>query len=82
MVARDRGRATKLEAQLKLSLAEQIRKLRGSTSQTAFGQLIGKPQSVVSRLEDAAYGKVTLQTLLDIAAALDVGLSVKFTKRP
>ena len=63
---------------LKASLADQIRDLRGNRSQKEFGALIGKPQSVVSRLEKEDYGKVTLQTLIDIATRLDIGLVVQF----
>jgi hypothetical protein len=37
--------------QLKVFLAAQIRALRGDRTQTEFGRLIGKPQSVVARLE-------------------------------
>jgi transcriptional regulator with XRE-family HTH domain len=51
-------------------------------SQEEFGRLLGKPQSVVSRLEDPEYGKVTLQTLLDIASKLDVALIVRFADYP
>jgi hypothetical protein len=68
-------------SQLKSSLAEQIKALRGDMSQQEFGKLLGKPQSVVSRLEELHYGKVTIQTLLDIAAKLDVVLAVQFVSR-
>jgi transcriptional regulator with XRE-family HTH domain len=47
-------------------------------SQAKAGQAIGKPQNVISRLESPAYGKITLQTLLDIANGFDVGLLIKF----
>lgn len=67
-----------LASQLKAFLVEQIKSLRGEMSQEEFGKLLGKPQSVVSRLEDPGYGKVTLQTLLDIASKLDVALIVRF----
>jgi transcriptional regulator with XRE-family HTH domain len=63
---------------LKTFLANQIRALRGAMSQAEFGRLLGKPQSVVSRLESSDYGKVTLQTLLEIAAKRDVALIVRF----
>jgi transcriptional regulator with XRE-family HTH domain len=47
-------------------------------SQAQTGQALGKPQNVVSRLESPAYGKLTLQTLLEIAHGYDVGLLIKF----
>lgn len=59
-------------------LARQMRKLRGSKSQSEFGELIAKQQTVVSRLEDASYGKWTLQTLLDVAEKLDLAVVVRF----
>jgi transcriptional regulator with XRE-family HTH domain len=67
---------------LRVFLADQIRALRGEQSQREFGELIGKPQSVVSRLEDEDYGKLSLQTLIDIATKLDIGLLVRFVDFP
>lgn len=55
-----------------------IRKKRGLT-QKQLAALLNKPSSVVSRLENVGYGKLTVQTLLDIAHKLDVGLVVKFS---
>jgi Helix-turn-helix len=71
-----------LARQLKVFLAAQIRALRGDLSQAEFGKLIEKPQSVVSRLERQSYGKVNLQTLIDIAVKLDIGLMVRFVNFP
>jgi hypothetical protein len=34
---------------------------------------------VVSRIEDPSYGKLTVQSLLELASAFDVGLLLKFT---
>lgn len=61
-------------------VALQIRRLREARgmSQAEFGQFIGKPQSVVSRLEDPDYGRLSVSTLLDVAAALDIALLVQF----
>jgi hypothetical protein len=59
-------------------LAHQVRALRGEMSQSEFGKLIEKPQSVVSRLEDPSYGKMTLNSLLDVAAKTDRALLVQF----
>jgi hypothetical protein len=75
-------RAAYMAHGLRAYLADQIRALRGNRSQRAFGLLIGKPQSVVSRLESEDYGKLTLQTLLDIAEKLDIALVVKFADFP
>ncbi len=75
-------RASYMEHHLKAFLADQIRGLRGDMSQAAFGRLIGKPQSVVSRLENEEYGRVTLQTLLDIATRLDIAFVGRFVDFP
>ena len=75
-------RASYMAHHLRAFLADQIRGLRGEVSQKDFGQLIGKPQSVVSRLEDEDYGKVSLQTLIDISTKLDIALLVRFVDFP
>lgn len=61
-------------------VAYQIRALRDQRgmNQGALAKLLNKPQSVVSRIEDPGYGKLSVQTLLEVAAAFDVALMIKF----
>jgi transcriptional regulator with XRE-family HTH domain len=70
-----------MAGRVRTSIALQIRALREQRqlSQTEFAHLVQKPQSVVSRLENTEYGRVTVQTLLDIASSLDIALIVKFS---
>src|SRR5579863_4553363 len=75
------GRHAYLVRQVRAFLATQIRALRGDLSQQEFGKKLGKPQSVVSRLENQETN-VNIQTLLDIANKLDVGLLVRFIDYP
>lgn len=63
-------------------LANQLASLQGEMSQKEFGQLLGKPQPIVSRLQNPDYGKYSLQTLLEIASKLDVALLVRFVDYP
>jgi transcriptional regulator with XRE-family HTH domain len=58
----------------------QLRAMRDQRewTQARLGQEAGKGQNAISRLEDPNYGKVTIQTLLEMAEAFDVALLVKF----
>jgi transcriptional regulator with XRE-family HTH domain len=69
-----------LAEHVRQGIAYQIRALRNQRgwSQGKFAKLLGKPQSVVCRLEDPDYGKVTVQTLLEVANVYDVALEVRF----
>jgi hypothetical protein len=69
-----------LSRQLKAFLAAQIRALRGEKTQTAFGKDLGKPQSVVSRLENERLSGLHVQTLIDIAQKLKIGVIIRFVE--
>lgn len=47
-------------------------------SQVGLAEELGKPQSVISRLENGRYGNHSLNTLLEIASRFDVALIVTF----
>jgi transcriptional regulator with XRE-family HTH domain len=79
----DRGfRHAFMSRQLKAFLAQQIRALRGDMRQEDFGKLLGKPQSVISRLEKQADRQISVQTLIDIAEKLDIGVIIRFVDFP
>lgn len=69
-----------VDSHVKSSVAYQLQCIRENLglTQKDFALLVGKPQSVVSRLENTEYGKVTVQTLLDLAHRLDISLIVRF----
>lgn len=73
-----------LETSVRSGVSYQIRALRAkdNLSQVEFAQSIGKPQSVVSRLEDTEHGKASVQSLIDIAKARNVGLVIRFVDYP
>jgi transcriptional regulator with XRE-family HTH domain len=73
-----------LSGHVRTAIAYQLQALREmeNLSQSAFAAKIGMKQSVVSRLENPKYGKVTIQTLLQIAIALDIALIVRFCSYP
>lgn len=61
-------------------VAFQVRAMRQSRrwTQEELANRAGKKQNTISRLEGPSYGKMTLQTLIDLASAFDVALLVKF----
>jgi transcriptional regulator with XRE-family HTH domain len=66
--------------QLKRSIPFQVRTMRDERgwSQQRAGKELKKTQSLISRFESPAYGKLSLQTLVEIAEGFDVGLLIKF----
>jgi transcriptional regulator with XRE-family HTH domain len=65
---------------IKTSVPIQIRHLREerTLTQAQLAAMAKTTQTVISRLEDPNYGNLTLNSLLKIAAALDIALLVKF----
>lgn len=73
-----------LETRVRNGIAAQVRGLREKLklNQTEFGKLIGKPQTVVSRLENPDYGRLNVNSLLDVARGANVALVVQFVSYP
>lgn len=69
-----------LQTHVRSGIAYQIHALRAKAqmTQVEFANATGKKQSTISRLEDTEYGRVSVQTLLDIATARGVALIVRF----
>jgi hypothetical protein len=59
-----------------------MREFRGHASQTEYGAKIGKPQTVVSRLENPSYKGWSLATILEIARQQDVAVFFRFVDFP
>ena len=68
--------------QVRTFIAFQIRALREQRgwNQGDLARESGKTQSVISRIEDPDYGKLSLQTCLELAVAYDLPLLIQFTE--
>lgn len=69
-----------VSAQVRRTITSQMRKLRiqRNWDQAELGQQSGMKPHAISRLENPDYGNFTVNTLLRIANAFDVGLIVRF----
>jgi transcriptional regulator with XRE-family HTH domain len=70
--------------QIRARIALLIRSLREQSdrnwTQAELGERAGKPQNVISRFEDPNYGKMSLQSLFDLAAAFDLPVWIDMPK--
>src|SRR5436190_437018 len=70
--------------QVRSMAAFQIRALREQPgrqwSQEELAAKAGTGQSVISRIENPDYGRLTIQTLIEMAVAFDVALLVQFVE--
>lgn len=75
-----KARRAYVEAEAASGLAHQIRAMRTHRgwTQKDLADKLGTTQAAVSRLEDASYGRQSIKTLLDVSAAFDVALQVRF----
>ena len=69
-----------MSGRIRTYIALQVRELRESNnlSQSDLAVRTGTHQSAISRLENTDYGRMSVQTLIDLATAMDVALVVKF----
>ena len=69
-----------MSGRIRTYIALQVRELRESNnlSQSDLAAKTGTHQSAISRLENTDYGRMSVQTLIDLATAMDVALVVKF----
>lgn len=67
-------------AEVTTAVAHQIRALRiqRGMTQADLAERMGTKQHVISRLEDPSYGRLSLNTLLQLSRAFDTGLQVQF----
>ena len=73
-------RAKFVESHINKGLAYQLRAMREARewSQEELADLVGMPQTAISRLESPNYGKPTITTLKRMARVHDVALVVRF----
>lgn len=73
-----------LETSVRGRIALQLRAIRKGLglTQKQMSEKLEKPQSTIARLENMEYGKVTIQTLLDIGKKLDIALFVGYVSYP
>lgn len=73
-------RSAYVESELVNGISHQIRILRQQRgwTQSQLARKLKTTQAVVSRLEDASYGRYSLKTLLQVGAAFDVGMFLRY----
>jgi len=75
----DDERRAYMEATVEQDIAWQIRinRVKRGMDQKSLAKHLGTGQSAISRLEDPAYGRATIPTLVKVAHAFDCALLVR-----
>lgn len=77
----DEFRSSFLISYTNMFISNQLRALRADKSQSEFSELLQKPQSVISRIENPDASK-SLNTLFEIANTLKLALIIRFVDYP
>lgn len=80
MTTRPSARHAYVSAEIATALATQIRNLRMQRgwTQRELARRLDTTQNAISRMEDPSYGRLSLQTLLQLSRVFDTGLQVRF----
>lgn len=80
MMTRPSARHAYVSAEIATALATQIRNLRiqRGWTQRELARRMETTQNAISRMEDPSYGRLTLQSLLQLSRVFDTGLQVRF----
>lgn len=74
----------KIASNISNNIAYQIalNRKKGNLTQRELTEKINTKESVIARYEDPSYGQFSINTLADIAHALDIGLQVNLFTFP
>jgi len=80
MMEKPSARHAYVQAEVVTALAHQIRAIRNQRgwTQRELAKRLGTTQAAVSRLEDPSYGRLSVQTLIELSRTFDTGLQIRF----